>query len=103
MKPRLWVGLITISLKQTRGGALATKRIVLTLAQTRVGLSPTMRLFVATGILGGYTTLSAYAYETLLLARDANALQSLAYGLGSVAAGVAAGLLGIVLARAVFP
>lgn len=77
--------------------------IVLTLAQTRIGLSPAMRLFLATGILGGYTTFSAFAYETLLLARDANALQSVAYGVGSVAAGVAAGVLGIVLTRAVFP
>ncbi|HEX3462804.1 MAG TPA: fluoride efflux transporter CrcB [Candidatus Elarobacter sp.] len=77
--------------------------VVLTLAQTRTGLTPGARLFLTTGVLGGYTTFSAFAYEALLLARDANAVQALAYGLGSVAAGAAAALLGIVLTRAVFP
>jgi fluoride exporter len=76
--------------------------LVLTLAETRVGLPPYMRLFVATGVLGGYTTFSAFAYETYLLSRDAFSAQSLWYGLGSVVAGVAAVLLGILLGRAVF-
>lgn len=76
--------------------------LVLQLAETRVGLPPYVRLFVATGILGGYTTFSTFAYETYLLSRDALSVQSLWYGLGSVVAGVAAVLLGILLARAVF-
>ena len=77
--------------------------VVLTLVQSRAGLSPAVRLFLATGVLGGYTTFSAFAYETLQLARDANAAQSVAYALGSVVAGVAAALLGVVLTRAVSP
>lgn len=76
--------------------------IVLTVAQTRIGLNPYARLFLATGILGGYTTFSAFAYETYSLSRDALSVQSLWYGFGSVTAGVAAALLGIVIARAVF-
>lgn len=76
--------------------------LVLQLAETRVGLPPYVRLFVATGILGGYTTFSTFAYETYLLSRDALNAQSLWYGLGSVVAGVAAVLLGILLARVVF-
>jgi CrcB protein len=76
--------------------------LVLTLAETRVGLPPYMRLFVATGILGGYTTFSTYAYETYLLSRDGFSTLSLWYGFGSVVAGVAAVLLGILIARVVF-
>jgi len=77
--------------------------VVMQLAQTRVGLSPYARVFLATGILGGYTTFSAFAYETYLLSRDAFSLQSVLYAFGSVIAGVAAAFVGIVLARAVFP
>lgn len=77
--------------------------IVLQLAQARIGLSPYARVFLATGILGGYTTFSAFAYETYLLSRDAFSAQSLWYGAGSVLAGVAAAYAGIVLTRAVFP
>ncbi|MDB5071125.1 MAG: camphor resistance protein CrcB [Candidatus Eremiobacteraeota bacterium] len=76
--------------------------MVLELAQTRIGLNPYARLFLATGILGGYTTFSAFAYETYLLGRDAFPAQALLYGFGSVIAGVAAVFLGIAVARAVF-
>ncbi len=62
-----------------------------------------MRLFIATGILGGYTTFSAFAYETYVLSADAFSLQSLAYAGGSVVVGVAAAYLGVVLVRAVHP
>jgi fluoride exporter len=77
--------------------------VVMQLAQTRIGLGPYARVFVATGILGGYTTFSAFAYETYLLSADAFSAQSVWYGLGSVLAGVAAAFGGIVLARVVFP
>ena len=76
--------------------------IVMELAQTRLGLSPYARLFLATGILGGYTTFSTFAYETYLLGHDGLGVQAAVYGFGSVVAGVAAALLGIALARAVF-
>ena len=76
--------------------------VVMELAQTRVGLNPYARLFVATGFLGGYTTFSAFAYETYLLSRDALSVQSLWYAGGSVIAGVIAVLLGIATARAAF-
>ncbi len=75
---------------------------VLQLAQTRAGLNPYVRVFIATGILGGYTTFSAFAFETLTLSREAFSLQSIWYGFGSVVAGVVAAYLGIVLTRALF-
>jgi fluoride exporter len=76
--------------------------LLLQIAQTKVGLSPYARLFLTTGVLGGYTTFSAFAYETYLLSRDAFTLQSVCYGFGSVLAGVAAAYIGIALARAAF-
>jgi len=76
--------------------------VVMQLAQTRIGLNPYARVFLATGILGGYTTFSAFAYETYLLSRDGLSLQSVWYALGSVLAGVAAAVLGIFVTRAVF-
>lgn len=84
------------------GGAFAIG-VVLQLAETRIGLNPYARLFVATGVLGGYTTFSTFAYETYLLSRDGFSLQSVWYGFGSVVAGVAAAYLGLTLTRIVLP
>ena len=77
--------------------------VVLQLAQTRAGLPPYARVFLATGLLGGYTTFSTYAYETYFLGREGFATQSAFYGFGSIIAGVAAVFLGIALARVIVP
>jgi CrcB protein len=90
-------GTLTINLT----GAFAIG-IVMQLAQSRLGLNPYARVLLATGFLGGYTTFSAFAYETYALGRDALTVQSLAYGFGSVVAGVAAVFLGIAAARVAF-
>jgi CrcB protein len=73
--------------------------IVLQLAATRSGFSPYLRVFLATGILGGYTTFSAFAYETYGLGAQGLTAQSFAYAAGSVLAGVAAVYAGIALVR----
>lgn len=56
-------------------------------------LSPSARLFLLTGFLGGYTTFSAFAYETYFLGRE-HAWASAAV---NVAAQVVLGLLAVVL------
>ena len=76
--------------------------VVLQLAATR-GFSPYLRVFLATGVLGGYTTFSAFAYETYALGTAGLTAQSLAYAAGSVVAGLAAVYAGITLVRAVHP
>ncbi len=58
-----------------------------------------VRPFLATGILGAYTTMSTYAVETALLIKDGHAATALLYGIGSVAAGTFLAYAGIVAAR----
>jgi fluoride exporter len=64
------------------------------LVEMRHVLSPEQRLFLITGFLGGFTTFSAYGFETYYLVRvgepglaAANALGQVALGLASVWAG----------------
>lgn len=77
--------------------------VVMQIVQARLGLNPYARVFFATGILGGYTTFSAFAYETFVLGRDGMPMQSILYAIGSIVAGVAATALGIALTRAAIP
>ena len=62
---------------------------------------PLGRLFVVTGFLGGYTTFSSFAFESLKLWEDGDKELSLANTFGSVAAGLLAVVLGVALGRAV--
>lgn len=68
-----------------------------------LGVTPTVRLFVATGILGGFTTFSTFSLEALTLARDGSAGLATAYAAGSVALGFAAAYAGTVAARLLAP
>ena len=58
-----------------------------------------VRPFLATGILGAYTTMSTYTVETALLIKDGHPRTALLYGLGSLAAGIFLAYAGIVAAR----
>ena len=61
------------------------------------------RLFLATGILGGYTTFSTFSFETLALWADGFTLLGFAYAIGSVVLGVGAAFLGVAAVRLAFP
>jgi CrcB protein len=73
--------------------------IVLEVAQTRSWFDPLWRVFIATGILGGYTTFSTFSFEALLLASSGTLLQSAVYVGGSVALGIGAAAAGVAVAR----
>ena len=60
-----------------------------------------LRLFLATGILGGFTTFSAFSLDAVLLWERGDVLASLAYVLASVVLSIAALLLGLFVMRAV--
>ena len=64
------------------------------------GSSSALRHFLAIGVLGSFTTFSAFSYETLALLREGQAGRAGAYALGSLAVGVGAALLGMLVAGA---
>lgn len=74
--------------------------IVVGIVSARPGLSPLWRIFLATGILGGYTTFSTFSLDALDLARGGAPFASLAYVCASVIAGIAAAYAGLALVRA---
>ena len=61
----------------------------------RDSISPLTRLFVVTGILGGFTTFSAFGLETITLLRGGHLMTSLLYILGSVAGGCVGVMIGL--------
>jgi CrcB protein len=67
----------------------------------RFGASNELRLFVATGILGGFTTFSAFSLDFAVLWGRGAALPALAYALVSVIGALLAVFLGMWLARSV--
>jgi CrcB protein len=77
--------------------------LVVETSQTRAGFPPSLRIFLTTGILGGYTTFSAFSLEALGLGAGAGLLTSAAYVIGSVGVGIAAAFGGIATARAIVP
>jgi len=58
-----------------------------------------VRPFVATGILGAFTTMSTYQVETVLLLRDGHAATAVLYALASLAAGLGLAYTGMTAAR----
>ena len=64
----------------------------------RGGAGEPWRLFLGVGVLGGFTTFSAYSLETLRLIERQDYLGAAGYSLGSVLAGLAAVAIGLALA-----
>ena len=64
-------------------------------------LPQSARLFITTGILGGFTTFSTYALEVGMLYERGDWLASVLYALGSLVLGVAALFAGLGLVRMV--
>lgn len=62
--------------------------------------SPLVRTFLVTGLLGGFTTFSAFTLENVLLIERQQTLPALAYILASVCGAILALAAGLWLARA---
>lgn len=73
--------------------------VVAGLGTERAALSASTRGFLLIGLLGGFTTFSAYGYETLLLLRDGDLAGALGNGLGQVLVGLLGLWLGLAVAR----
>jgi CrcB protein len=75
--------------------------IVAELALTRAfGVTPFVRVFAATGLLGGYTTFSTFSLDALTLIGDGALPYALLYAAGSVVTGILGTYAGQVLVRA---
>jgi len=75
--------------------------ILMSVTEERFVISPAVRMFIAIGILGGFTTFSSFSYETIALLRDGQmlygSLNVLATILGCLAATYAGMSLGKVI------
>lgn len=58
-----------------------------------------VRLFLTTGILGGFTTFSAFSLEAVLLYERGRYFSAFGYAAGSVIVSIAALILGLLLMR----
>jgi fluoride exporter len=69
------------------------------IAEHRQALDTGMRLFLLTGVLGGFTTFSAFAYENLVMAQDLQYFRVLLNVVLQVVLGFTAAWLGLTAAR----
>lgn len=67
----------------------------------KFGASPEMRVFLITGVLGGYTTFSAFSLDAAMLAERGDVLLSMVYVIASVALSLLAVFSGLALMRAI--
>lgn len=65
----------------------------------RNNLPQEWRLFLATGVLGGFTTFSSFSYETVILLRDGQHFPAAAYIFASIVVGLLATFIGIALVK----
>lgn len=75
--------------------------LLMALSLERGAVSPSWRLFLGTGVLGGFTTFSTLSYESIALMAEGSAAHGLANMFGSGVAGLVAAWLGFVVGRVV--
>lgn len=73
--------------------------VVATLADERELVSPTTRLFLVTGLLGGFTTFSAFGLDTFRMIEAGRVAAAFGNAIASVALGIAAVVAGITVTR----
>lgn len=73
--------------------------IFMEILMRRFGSSHELRLFVATGILGGFTTFSAFSLDFVHLWQRGDTIPALGYAMGSVILSIFALFVGLMLGR----
>lgn len=71
----------------------------ITLAPARIGMHPDMRIFLMTGVCGGFTTFSAFSLQTLELLQTGDVVPAFGYAIASVVLCVIATYCGWLLGR----
>lgn len=72
------------------------------LAALKLNLTPEMRAFLTTGILGGYTTFSTFSLDSAMLMERGAYVQAGAYVVGSVVLSILALFAGLWLMRSLY-
>lgn len=67
--------------------------------EERFAITPSLRIFLTIGILGGFTTFSSFSYEAISLLRDAEILRATVYVGGSVVLGLIGAYAGSVVGK----
>ena len=80
-------------------GSFLMGLLVGVLARTMPAWQGEARLFLAIGVLGGFTTLSSFSLDTVVLLQRGEVGQAALYVLGSVAVSIAALVLGLLIMR----
>jgi CrcB protein len=73
--------------------------LIYAISEKTTMLSPQTRLLLITGLCGGFTTFSAFAFENMSLLRSGDSLYFLIYTTGTVVLGIAAVFAGIALIK----
>jgi CrcB protein len=73
--------------------------LIVELSALKLNLSPELRAFLTTGVLGGFTTFSAFSLDAALLIERGDWLNAGSYMVGSVVLSVAALFAGLWLVR----
>lgn len=89
--PVLWINVT---------GCLVIGVLLVLVTEVSGAPNPLLRPFLGTGVLGGYTTMSAYADQVFVLAREGAPGLALAYLGGTLAGALLAVAAGVVLTRA---
>ena len=105
---RYWVGVMTLrvlgpqfpwgTLTVNVLGSFAMGLLVALLSQ-RVTMSLELRAFLLIGLLGGFTTFSAFSLDVSVLLERKEMLNALLYTLGSVVLSIGALFLGLLIVR----
>jgi CrcB protein len=68
----------------------------------KLNLSPEVRAFLTTGILGGYTTFSTFSLDSALLLQKGEYMLAAGYIIGSVVLSIAALFCGLWIVRVIY-
>ncbi len=102
-----WLGASTImafpwaTLAANVLGCLAIGLLFGWMGRTGVGEGETARLFLGVGVLGGFTTFSAFSLELMVLIERGQSGLALGYGAVSVLASLTALYIGLIIMRLV--
>jgi fluoride exporter len=73
--------------------------LIYAIAEKTTLLSPQTRLLLITGLCGGFTTFSAFAFENMTFLRSGDTLYFFLYSIGSIVLGIAAVFAGIAIIK----